>query len=63
LLFGVIAIRDAEIAIEREPLGHRDTAKQVLHAPESRVNDSNHRICAMQKRQLYFGKKCLLLVY
>ena len=45
LLFGVIAIRDAEIAIEREPARPAATGKSTR----------NRRICALQKRELRFG--------
>ena len=51
LLFGVIAIRDAEIAIEREPC-----------APARPVNSTETGcICAMQKWQLCFSQNRLLL--
>src|SRR5258705_12212316 len=42
LLFGVIAVRDAEIAIEREPARRRQ-----------RENGEAAGICAMQKCRLY----------
>src|ERR1700676_2357510 len=42
LLFGVIAVRDAEIAVEREPVRRR--AREIGEAPG---------ICAMQKCRLY----------
>ena len=48
LLFGVIAIRDAEIAIEREPCRRGETVKTRECC-----------ICAMQKRRLCFCRNRL----